>query len=217
MKHVFTLCMIVVAAIAISGCICFSGQHAPQATVNATQIAVSPQPSSTITPTATQQAQPPHPFDIDKAQWMEYQQTDDAGGSSDVRLEYSASSAGGASKKTVKRTVSSSSSGSGGGYLYDPSTHTLHFGTTNSSSYSSTGTKTTVDQVVADDPVLAAGDLSYSLIGQETITVPKGTYQCDKYVADLNGARVTYWAAAGIPVPVKVVREGETLALSDFG
>jgi hypothetical protein len=148
---------------------------------------------------------------------MEYQQTDDAGGSSDVRLEYSASSAGGASKKTVKRTVSSSSSGSGGGYSYDPSTNTLHFGTRNSSSYSSTGTKTTVDQVVADDPVLAAGGLSYSLIGQETVTVPKGTYQCDKYVADLNGAQVTYWAAAGVPVPIKVVRGDKTLALSDFG
>jgi hypothetical protein len=70
---------------------------------------------------------------------------------------------------------------------------------------------------MADDPVLAAGDLSYSMIGQESITVPKGTYQCDKYVADLNGAQVIYWAAAGVPVPIKVVRGDEVLALSDFG
>lgn len=221
MKHVFALCIIVAAAIAISGCICFSGQRAPQAeptAVNATPAAVSPQTLPSVSPTVAQAVQSPHPFDMDKAQWVEYQETDGEGGSSSVRLEYSTKDVSGVSVKTVKRTVSYSGSGSSGdGYSYDPDTNTLHIRTSGSSSYSSTGMETSVDQVKADDPVLAAGDLSYSLIGQETVTVPKGTYQCDKYVSSLNGAEATYWAAAGVPVPIKIARGDEMLALSDFG
>jgi hypothetical protein len=221
LKRLTPLCIIVAAVAAISGCICFSGAHAPQA--NVTPLAVQQENlSSDIIPSPASPSPTPalkiQPFDPGRAQWVDYKVSDTGGGSeSDVRLDYSDSTVGGMSKKTVKRTVSYSGTGSDAGYSYDAGSNTLNVKTSSSSSSSSTGTQSSLDEVKANDPVLAAGDLSYTPAGHETITVPQGTYECDKYDAVFNGIDYTYWAADDVPVPIKIAYENKIMELKGWG
>ncbi len=58
----------------------------------------------------------------------------------------------------------------------------------------------------ASQPGITSGEapgITYAYEGKETITVPAGTFTCDKWTATVAGATVTYWVAPGIPVPVK--------------
>jgi hypothetical protein len=41
---------------------------------------------------------------------------------------------------------------------------------------------------------------SMTYIGSESVTVPAGTYTCDKYSLE----QVTYWSTSSVPIPVKV-------------
>jgi hypothetical protein len=41
--------------------------------------------------------------------------------------------------------------------------------------------------------------------GQETVTVPAGTFVCTKYTVNDGPYAGTFWEASGVPVPVKVV------------
>ena len=135
-----------------------------------------------------------------------------------MRLDYSDSTVNGMNMKTVKRTVSyNSGSGSGDGYSYDPGSNTLNVKISGSSSSLSTGTESSIDQMKATDPVLASGDLVFTPEGQETVTVPKGTYECDKYAACFNGADYTYWAAGNVPVPLKIAYENKIMELEGWG
>jgi hypothetical protein len=43
-------------------------------------------------------------------------------------------------------------------------------------------------------------NMTMTFVGTESVTVPAGTFNCNKY--SLSG--VTYWSASGVPVPVKV-------------
>ena len=46
-------------------------------------------------------------------------------------------------------------------------------------------------------------------IGSESVTVPAGTFNCEKYSAE----GVTYWATSSIPIPVKVTYAGDTVIM----
>ncbi|HEY3421934.1 MAG TPA: hypothetical protein VGK13_02165 [Methanocellaceae archaeon] len=221
MKHLTPLCIIIAAAAAVSGCICFPGANAPQADVtplagqdknvspDMTPSQASPSPAITLKI---------RPFDTSRAQWVEYKVSDTSGGSeSDVRLDYSDRTVNGMSTKTVKRTVSYSGLGSDNGYSYDAGSNTLNVKTSGSASSSSMGTQSSLDQMKANDPVLAAGDLSYTHEGQETVIVPEGTYECDRYGAVFNGVGYTYWAATGVPVPIKIAYENKIMELKGWG
>jgi hypothetical protein len=221
LKHLTPLCIIIAAVAAVSGCVCFSGAHAPLAgPTGATPLAKQAENISSEMASSPSPAAAPKicPFDPGQAQWVEYDESDvGGGGESDVRLDYSDMTVNGVSTRTVKRTVSYSGSGSDNGYTYDPGSNMLNFKTSGTSSSSSMGTQSTVDQMKASDPVLASGDLSYTPEGPETVTVPEGTYECDKYGAVFNGVDYTYWAAADIPVPIKIAYENKIMELKGWG
>jgi len=224
LKRIPALCIIMVAVLIVSGCICLPGTHAPVAgQAVATPSAV---PSGDASPSAIpEQASPSpasaraiHPFDPGRAAWVEYKESDPGGGSaSDVRLDYSDRTVNGMSVRTVKRTVSYSSSGSDDGYSYDPDSNTLNVKTMGSSSSSSTGTESSIDQMKANDPVLASADLVFTPEGTETVTVPGGTYECDKYTASFKGDDYTYWASGDVPVPIKIAYENKIMELEGWG
>lgn len=221
MKHLTPLCIIVLAVAAVSGCICFPGAIAPSANVTPV-VGQAENLSSDMTPAQASPspatAQKIDPFDPGRAQWVEYKESDTGGGSeSDVRLDYSDSTVNGMGTKTVKRTVSYSGTGADSGYSYDAGSNTLNIKTMGSSSSSSMGTQSSLDQAKASDPVLASGDLSYTPEGRETITVPDGTYECDKYGTIFNGVDYTYWAAGGVPVPIKIAYENKIMELKGWG
>lgn len=225
MNRILAPGIILAAVLIVSGCISLSGAHAPQAgqaVVTASAVPAGDAPSSGVSEQASPSpasAQNVHPFDPGRASWVDYKMTDlNGGGATDVRLDYSDRTVNGMSMKTVKRTVSynSDSGSSGDDYSYDPGSNMLNVKTFGSSSSSSTGTESSLDQMKANDPVLASGDLSYSPLGQETVTVPYGTYNCDKYEASFNGAEGTFWASEAVPVPVKIVYDNKIMELTDW-
>ena len=58
----------------------------------------------------------------------------------------------------------------------------------------------------ASQPGVTGGEapgITYNYEGKETVTVPAGTFTCDKWTATVAGATMTYWVAPGVPVPVK--------------
>jgi hypothetical protein len=194
-------------------------------------------PTTTTTPTLTltytpappaaeptqqaivQAAVPAKPFDMSRASWMEYQMTTDDNGqpsTSTVKLECSSGNSGGAQTQLFTRTVTS------GGSSYASTalpgvTYGLQVYSTQSSSTSSS--TTSLGHAEQDDPIMSADGISGIPIGSDSITVPKGTYDCAEYAGDFGGADSTYWAAAGIPVPVKVYTacDGTTYELIDWG
>lgn len=222
MRHILLLCIMIAAALAISGCICLPSAHSPQAgpTTATPLVKGAENLSSDVTPSQASPSPTPaqkiSPFDPGRAQWVKYK-VSDGGSASDVRLEYSDRTVNGVSVKTVKRTVSYSNSGSDDGYSYDPGSNTLNVKISGSSSSSSSGTESSPDQMKASDPVLASADLFYKLEGRETVIVPGGTYECDKYGAVFNGADYTYWASGGVPVPIKIAYENKIMEMEGWG
>ncbi len=204
-------------AVALAGCTFFPGaqekhmgeEPAPQALAPSAEAQASEQ---------TGQALPARPFDPAKARWAEYRLTvydDGRPSTATVRLEYGSSSANGVKASSIKRTVTSgepSLSIGGNGGLYSLRLY-------NSQDSMTSGTTAPFDQLKRDDPVLCAGDIDAGPSGSESVTVPKGTYDCKKYLASFKGADSTYWGAPGVPVPVKVytARDGATLELVDWG
>lgn len=51
---------------------------------------------------------------------------------------------------------------------------------------------------------LKPGDINITYSGNETVTVPAGTFNCTKYTTE-GDWNVTYWHANNVPVPVKKV------------
>ena len=49
-------------------------------------------------------------------------------------------------------------------------------------------------------------------LGKESVTVPAGTYNADKYSS--QGA--SYWTASGVPIPVKIESSGTTFELVSY-
>lgn len=52
-------------------------------------------------------------------------------------------------------------------------------------------------------------NMAMTFVGTESVTVPAGTFNCNKY--SLSG--VTYWSASGVPVPVKVAYSDGSLTM----
>jgi hypothetical protein len=215
--------MVVVA----SGCLLFlhqapsnvhvGGENVPMITVPAIvpSGAIGP-PASQAAAQVTPQATPQNPFDMSKASWVEYKLTGNGQPASTVRLEYGTQSSGGSTTEQVKRTITSddtsSASSSVPGKMYS-----LQFSSTKSST--STSSIVPIEQIKSNDPVLGAGDIDYSQAGQDSISVPKGSFNCLKYDGNFKGADSTYWAAPGVPVPIKIYTayDGSTYELSDWG
>ena len=63
------------------------------------------------------------------------------------------------------------------------------------------------------------GQLTPTITGSGSVTVPEGSFDCMVYTGDFDGAGSTYWAAAGVPVPIKVYTacDGTTYELVDWG
>ncbi len=62
-----------------------------------------------------------------------------------------------------------------------------------------------------------APSITYTYKGKETVTVPAGTFTCDKWTATVAGETVTYWIAPGVPVPVKWESQaGEVVTVAEL-
>lgn len=153
------------------------------------------------------------PFDLGGTCWMEYRLTTADGGTGDVRLEYSSLDSG--RMVSIRRTQTSgdvsSMSSSDGGMSYS-----MRYSSSQSSTTSNTAS---ADKIKADDPVLYSEGVAASAAGPDSVTVPKGTYDCKKYLTSFKGSDATYWGAPGVPVPVKIYTacDGATLELVGWG
>jgi len=159
------------------------------------------------------------PFDLARARWAEYRlvvYNDGQPYTSTVRLEYGSSSANGMKTQSIKRTITSDDAPSvnvfGNGRLYSLRVY-------NSQNSMSSNAIEPFDQLKKDDPVLSADDIAGGPSGSESVTVPKGTFDCKKYLMNFKGSDSMYWGAPGVPVPVKVYTacDGATLELVDWG
>jgi hypothetical protein len=207
-----------VLAVALAGCTFFSSP--PEKHMGEDTAPLIPLPSA-APPSAEQtgQALPARPFDLAKARWAEYKlivYNDGQPSTSRVRLEYGSSSANGIKTQSIKRTITSDDAPTvnvaGNGKLYS-----LHV--YNSQNSITSSAMAPFDQLKNDDPVLCADDIVSGPSGAESITVPKGTFDCKKYLGSFKGSGSTYWGAPGVPVPVKVntACDGATLELVDWG
>jgi len=155
------------------------------------------------------------PFDMDGAQWMEYRSSVNGGLDSDVRLDYRSNPLTGGKMVSLKRTQTS-----GGAAAVNTNTGgTLYSFSSSNTQSSVTSNMISLDKIREDDPILYAGEVSGSPEGTESVSVPKGDYNCQKYVTSFKGSYAEYWEAPGIPVPVKIYTacDGTTLKLVDWG
>ena len=155
------------------------------------------------------------PFDLNAAQWMEYRSGTSGGPAAEVRLEYDENPLTGGRMVSLKRTQTSNNAAS---------MSTNNGGTMYSFSQSDTQSRVTsnmisLEKIKADDPILYADEITGDPGGSEIITVPKGDYDCQKYVTSFKGSYAEYWEASGVPVPVKIYTacDGTTLELVDWG
>jgi hypothetical protein len=137
----------------------------------------------------TGQALPAKPFDLNRARWAEYRlivYNNGQPSTSTVRLEYGSSMANGMKTQSIKRTITSNDAPAVN-LFDDGKLYSLHV--YNSRNSMTTSTMVPFEQLKADDPVLYAGDIPASPAGSESITVPKGTFDCKKYIASFKGAK----------------------------
>ncbi len=209
---------LLVLAVALAGCTYLSGapgEHMGEDTAPLIEPPSEAPPSSE----QTGQALYAKPFDLSGARWAEYRlivYNNGQPSTSTVRLEYGSSSANGIKTRSIKRTIASGDAPSlkafGSGKLYS-----LHV--YNSENSVTSSAMAPFDRLKEDDPVLCADEVTMGPAGSESVSVPKGTFDCKKYLASFKGADSTYWGAPGVPVPVKVYTacDGATLELVDWG
>jgi hypothetical protein len=204
-------------AVALAGCTSFSGPtetHMGEDTAPAIPLPVAEPPSVE----QAGQALPVKPFDLSGARWAEYKlivYNDGQPSTSTVRLEYGSSSDNGIKTQSIKRTITS---GDGPvSALRNGNLYSLHV--YNSQNSVTSSSMAPFDQLTNDDPVLCAGDVAGSPSGSESVTVPKGTFDCKIYSGSFKGSGCTYWGAPSVPVPVKVYTAGDgaTMELVDWG
>lgn len=72
-----------------------------------------------------------------------------------------------------------------------------------------------------ENPLSTNTGAALTNVGQETVTVPAGTYACTKYAWSASGGSGTIWVSSGAPLPVKaesVVSGGTmTMELNGWG
>ena len=189
--------------------------YGPSPESSATQQAQ--QDSGAPTAQATTQVEPVRPFDMESATWAEYQTTS-AGGQpaeSTVKLEYGPGVSGSTQelfRRTVTSGTSSYTSSAVPGITYGVQVYSTQSSSTSSSTM-------TLSQAQQDDPIMSSDNIMGTPVDSGSITVPKGTFDCEVYAGDFDGADSTYWAAAGVPVPVPVYTacDGTTYELVDWG
>ncbi len=210
--------LLVLAVALVAGCAYLTGTPGEHMGEDAAPL-IEPPPEAPASAEQTGQALFTKPFDLAGARWAEYRlivYNDGQPSTSTVRLEYGSSSANGIKTRSIKRTITAGDAPSlkafGTGKLYS-----LHV--YNSESSITSSAMAPFDQLEEDDPVLCAGDAAMGFAGSESISVPKGTFDCKKYLGSFKGADSTYWGAPGVPVPVKVYTacDGATLELVDWG
>lgn len=218
-KYLCYFMLMLVLAVALAGCTLLS--TAPPEKHMGEDTAPLISPPSAVPPTAEQisgQALPARPFDLAKARWAEYKlivYDDGQPYTSTVRLEYGSSSANGIKTQSIKRTITSDDASInvfGTGNLYSLRVY-------NAQNSMTSNTLVPFDQLKKDDPVLCADDITAGPSGSESVVVPKGAFDCKKYLVSFKGSDSTYWGAPGVPVPVKVYTacDGTTLELVDWG
>jgi hypothetical protein len=218
MSRKYLVYLLIAAAVTLAGCAFIPGL-APQEKQAGDDIAplISLPSTGSETPgVISGQAAAVKPFDLDGARWMEYRLTNSGGpGTSTVRLEYVSSSSGNSNMVSVKRTQASND----GASLSTFSGGTLYSFQSSSSQSSMTSNIIPIEELKASDPILYADDIVASTYDAETVTVPKGTYDCKKYMASFKGADAMYWEDPGIPIPVKIYTayDGTTLELVNWG
>jgi len=210
--------LMLVLAVALAGCTYFSSP--PEKHMGEETAPLIPPPSA-VPPSAEQtgQALLTKPFDLAKARWAEYKlivYNNGQPSTSTVRLEYGSSSANGIKTQSIKRTTTSDDAPSvnvfGNGRLYSLRVY-------NSQNSMTSSAMVPFDQFKKDDPILSADDITIGPSGSDSVTVPKGTFDCKKYLVSFKGSDSTYWGAPGVPVPIKVYTacDGATLELVDWG
>ncbi len=218
MNRKYICYLMLVLAVALAGCTFFSSP--PEKHMGEDTAPLIPMPSAVPPPAEqTGQALSTRPFDLAKARWAEYKlivYNDGQPSTSTVRLEYGSSSANGMKTQSIKRTITSDNAPSinvvGNGKLYSLRVY-------NSQNSMTSSAMVPFDQLKKDDPVLCADDITAGPSGSESVVVPKGTFDCKKYLVSFKGSDSTYWGAPGVPVPVKVYTacDGTTLELVDWG
>jgi len=177
------------------------------------------QATATPSPQATALAAKVKPFDMTGATWVKYEKTTDNNGqpsTATVDMQYGQGMSGGTQGQLFTRTVTSGDS-SYASTVVPGITYGLQvYSSQSSSELSST---VSLEQAMQDDPVMSADSVTGSPTGSGSITVPKGSFDCMIYTGVFDGDASTYWAAAGIPVPVQVYTayDGTTYELIDWG
>jgi len=141
--------------------------------------------------------------------WMEYRTTSSYNGNqmtTDTKTERSTGDYKGTPAVHLKMTTTSS-----GGMT---SVYDIYYDTAMKSVLGGTMTMTVNGQTTTQDVPASQlqnqqggnfnSDYSMTFAGIEPVTVPAGTYAAaSKYTASRNNVDMTYWAASGVPVPVK--------------
>jgi hypothetical protein len=153
------------------------------------------------------------------ATWVKYEETTDNNGqpsTATVDMQYGQGMSGDTQGQLFTRTVTSGDS-SYASTVVPGITYGLQVYSSQSSSQSSS--TLSLEQAMQDDPVMSADSITSSPTGSGSVTVPKGSFDCMIYTGEFDGAASTYWAAAGIPVPVQVYTayDGATYELIDWG
>ncbi len=227
----------ILVAVAVAGCT--STTTSPSASTAATS-----QAGATTTPAAsTAAASTPATtgattlFDMGNVHWFEYNMVSNAGAqgtvTSTMRIDYDTEAYSGVSNakhEKVQMTM-------GTGDTAMTTATDIYIDPTTAGKVLGGHTKATMGSTVLYDKDIAANDPSYAgydysgqasaaapvLVGTEPVSVPKGTYNAQKYTVTSASGVVTYWIAAGVPVPVQMEMSDSsgnvatTMSLVDFG
>ncbi|MCD1294571.1 hypothetical protein CUJ83_06090 [Methanocella sp. CWC-04] len=209
-KYSIIFVLVILAAVTMAGCSGSSDNPGPTATADPG--------SGSGAGTSTNAL-----FDFDKFKVLEYKYTMTAEGMTTVtnyRLEYSNDNYEGAPAKHTKMTMTSSEGALTVVDLYTTPGGDQTLGghmkmmMNNEVLWESDIPADDASEYTNSDPTYGVdedfeNDLFNSMAGTETVTVPAGTFTCNKYSVNVGGIQETWWIASNIPVPVKSVIAGE--------
>lgn len=152
--------------------------------------------------------------------WIEYQMSDNG----NLKIDKSNDNYQGSPAVHEKITINSSM----GTTVYD-----IYFDTLMKNVLGGTKTETnaygdyagkTITQNITQDPkpnfdwLGINEEKAFTYVGSESITVPVGTYSnADLYTSSTSGITFSYWVVSGIPAPVKIQSQIDTLNLVGWG
>jgi hypothetical protein len=212
------LILIVIAALAVSGCMQGIIKPGPSATVTATPGAISTTPTATAAPAGSPAV------DFKQVHAFDYgfnTSTGDVPIKGDLKTTYSLVPYGseGNARRTQTNMTSSTSAGpsvTSVDVYADPTSGNVlggHIrvevgGQLLANRDIAAGEQ--VDKSQTSTPVLTAAQepgfaKSVKSVGTDQVTVPLGTFSCTKYLLQGQDNNMTYWIASGVPLPIKMV------------